>query len=335
MKFLQIDKNLKLSKLTDMVGHRNVDNMLHLNKLTRSPNIGKIFDENCRSAIKLASDVTWETKKAILNTLTTDSDVFEYASLLGQSGWKLLNSDYQTFPSYMRLPDNINLPMSTAVLGNGEKVSKKIYSKVMRGLESDMHDIDPAIFSSPYLGDIRVPSTYSTSTNVSAMRYFRLPFGEVSLYSSLSGSSVDFPCYPEGVSDMIRAQYDQMPNMLYQYEPWVVYTNSGPRQNTYTFKIHRDMWDDHNNGKANALIRFCQAQCYPQYNGSAVHTSTVTLYIGGAAIIKGIVTDVTTDWSGPLGHDKFYLYCELAITIQEVADSALNYDVILNKPLIG
>ncbi len=44
MKFLQIDKNLKLSKLTDMVGHRNVDNMLHLNKLTRSPNIGKTFD---------------------------------------------------------------------------------------------------------------------------------------------------------------------------------------------------------------------------------------------------------------------------------------------------
>ena len=147
---------------------------------------------------------------------------------------------------------------------------------------------------------------------------------------------IDFPVYPEELSDQRTANFDQMPQLLYQYEPWYLYTSSGPRQNTFTFIFHRDMWTgDHRNGGANILIRFCEANCYPEYRGSSVISSIVTLYVSGSALISGVLTEVNVDWSGPIGQDGFYLYCELQLTIIEVSPEVLNFTSVLNKPLIG
>ena len=127
-----------------------------------------------------------------------------------------------------------------------------------------------------------------------------------------------------------------MPDLLYQYEPWQLYNSSGPRTNTYLFHFHRDMWTgDHRDGKANELIRYCEANCYPEFNGSAVNVPTVTLYIAGSPLIHGVMTQVDTTWDGPIGLDGYYLNCELSITITEVSETALNYNVIKGKSLIG
>lgn len=335
MKYLKISKSEKLKNLSNQVGARNIENVLHLNELKRQPNIGLQFDKLCKDKIAQSSIVSWETKKTVLNSLADNSDVFETASLLGQSGWKLLASDLGTLPGYIKIPENVYLSNTVDILGDGVKVSKTVFDKVMKGLEGENHDIDPAVFGYYNTGRFGVLRQGSAASSVGAMKYFRIPWGKVSLYSSLSDDYADFPCYPESMQDIIRANYGQMPDMLYQYEPWVVYNSSGPITNTYTFDIHRDMWDDHTNGKANQLIRFCEANCYPRYNGSAVHTSTVTLYISGSPIITGVITDVTVDWDGPLGLDGFYLHFKLAITIQEVSKTPLDYDTVLNKPLIG
>lgn len=335
MKYLKISKSAKLIDLTTRIGYKNVEGVLHLNRLDRMPNIGNEFDQKCKAAIAETSIVNWEKKKVILNTLTDNSDVFECASLLGQSGWKLLASDMNTLPGYLRIPDNVRLSNTVDVLGDNTKVKKSIFDKVMAGLEGQDHDIDPAAFGYYDTRPINMMRSGSRSSSVGAMKYFKIPWGKVSLYSSLAADYVDFPCYPESMQDIIRANYGQMPDMLYQYEPWMVYNSSGPIVNTYTFDIHRDMWDDHTNGKAAQLVRFCEANCYPRYNGSAVHTATVKLYINGQVIINGILTEVSVDWDGPLGLDGYYLHFKISLTIQEISEEPLNYDVVRNKSLIG
>ncbi len=335
MKYLKILKSTKLIDLSEKVGQKNVETVLHLNSLNRTPDIGKEYDRTCKKFVAESANVTWEKKKNILNTLTTDTDVFETASLLGQSGWKLLASDMNTLPGYIRIPENVEITTAMDILGDGIKVAKSVFDKVMNGLDSPSHDIDPEIFNYYSTGQFGVINTGSGTSSIGSMKYFKLPWGKVSLYSSIADDYVDFPCYPENMQDIIRANYSQMPDVLYQYEPWVVYSSSGPIVNTYTFDIHRDMWDDHTNGQANNLIRFCEANCYPQYNGSAVHSATVKLYLNGSKLISGVLTDVTVDWDGPLGLDGYYLHFKLSLTIQEVSEEPLNFDVVRNKSLIG
>jgi hypothetical protein len=145
-----------------------------------------------------------------------------------------------------------------------------------------------------------------------------------------------FPVYPEEYDDGVSANYEEMGEMLYQYEPWKVYKSSGPRENTFTFKMHRDMWTgDHRDGNANALIRGCEANCYPDYDGSLVNVPIVTLYIHGSNLITGVMTSCKTHWSGPIGLDGYYLCCDLTLTIVEVSPQALNYNTVRSKGLIG
>ncbi|MCM1222697.1 MAG: hypothetical protein NC548_50395, partial [Lachnospiraceae bacterium] len=136
----------------------------------------------------------------------------------------------------------------------------------------------------------------------------------------------------------VHANYDTMPDLLYQYEPWQIYKGSGPRTVTYDFDIHRDMWSgDHRDGKCNELIRFCQANCYPKFQGASVQTAAVSLYILGEKHITGIMTDVKVAWDeeSPIGLDGFYLHLNLSLTITEVSDEALTYETIQQKGLIG
>ena len=333
MQFLTLDKDTKLKDFSDEVGSRNADYILAANSIDRTPNIGKKFYEDCEAARQSTAEVSWQRKSQILNTFTQDSDIFETAALLGESDWKVLSS-LNTFPGMVKVPDSITLPDSVNILGNGQGVKSEIYNKAMKSLEEHNY-IDPSIFneySNIKNSKIADGASYSSSTFTG----FNLPWGQVTLASSISGDSIDFPVYPEEISDSKKANYTTMPDLLYQYEPWQLYNSSGPRTNTYLFHFHRDMWTgDHRDGKANELIRYCEANCYPEFNGSAVNIPTVTLYIAGSTLIHGVMTQVDTKWDGPIGLDGFYLNCELSITITEISETALNYGVIKSKSLIG
>lgn len=335
MQFLSIDKDTSLSTLSDIVGDRNVESILFTNNLKRIHNVGKAFSSMCSKTIEETSDIDSQRKMTLLNTVTDTADVFEAVSLLDNTGWRLF-STLGTLPSMLKIPETITLPMTVDMLGReGHGISTIIYKKVMDCLR-ESRVIDPSIFNEYSLTkQTRIINNRSVSV-ADPFQWFKIPWGEVTLYSSLGNDSKDFPVYPEEISDSYAANYTQMPDMLYQYEPWQVYQSSGPRTNTYTFKFHRDMWSgDHKDGRANELIRFCEANCYPEYNGSAVNTATVTLYIAGKPLITGVLTSVVPRWSGPLGHDGFYLYCELEITITEVSETKLDYSTVRNKSLIG
>ena len=330
MQFLKIDKNTSLSCLISRLGNRNTENILALNNLKRQPDIGAALENKVYQSSVNPNNVSVTRKQSILNTMTSDTDIFEKVALLNSSEWRIL-SDLGTFKNYLRVPDDINISDGFDVLGDGIPVKKHIYNSVMQCVLNNK-DIDANIFNEYSVNqESRIIGASSVSNPI---QWFKLPWGKVTLYSSMTGESVEFPVFPEDLDDGVKANYDTMPDMLYQYEPWVVYQSSGARVNTYTFKMHRDMWTgDHRDDKCNELIRFCESNCYPEYRGASVQTALVTLYIGGEPHITGIMTDVKQSWSGPLGLDDWYLFLELQLTIQEVAKTSLNYTTIRKRSI--
>lgn len=333
--YLKIKESTRLSDISDMIGVNNVQYLLSGNNLDWSPNVGKQFYSLQNSVIQSGESIDWQRKYTILNTLTDSTDVFETASLMSESGWKVL-SNLNTLPNTLKIPDTISVPNTTDIIGDGNPVGNIIYEQAMTGLTTPPHYIDPAIFNEYSTIKSSQIVTDTPTTSVDTFQYFNIPWGEVTLYSSISGETAEFPVYPDEVSDQRKANYTQMTELLYQYEPWYVYNSSGPRSNIYEFDFHRQMWTgDETDGKANELIRFCQANCYVNFNGSAVIAPIVTLYVAGSNLITGIMEDVSVKWDGPLLSDHWYAHCKLSLTITEVSKDALTYSSILSKSLIG
>lgn len=337
MQFLSVESVSSLKDLCNLVGDRNADYILVANGLKRVPNIKTEYDNMTSAAITLGIDanVDAQKKKTILNKFTQDSDVFETAALLSETNWRVL-SQTNTIPGYLYIPETITLASSANVLGNGEAVRTTVYKDVMDMLSVPPYIIDPIVFNEySTIKNTQITTTMNNSTGLSTY-WFPIPLGEVTLYSSLASTSIDFPTYPEELEDKVQANYTQMPDLLYQYEPWYVYESSGPRSLPFSFDIHRDMWSgDHNDGKANELIRFCQACNYPEYNGSAVYSDIVTLYIHGSSYISGIMTDCSVKWDGPILDDGWYAHFVIDFTITEISQIALNNSSVRSKPLIG
>ena len=204
MQFLKIKDNMSLSELTDAVGSRNVDSVLNLNSLTRTPNIGKQFRNLVNDKINAVNTVPYQKKSTILNNLTADADVFETAALQSEGGWKVLDS-LGTMPGMLKIPETITLPDSVSLLGgSGTPISKNVYEKAMKFL-ADEKDIDPVIFNE--YSSRRSSQIMDITTVSNPIQWFKLPWGEISLFSSLSGKSIDFPVYPKGFDDSVHATY--------------------------------------------------------------------------------------------------------------------------------
>lgn len=135
-------KSMTLSSLADRVGERNVDEMLNVNSLNRTVNIGKQFHDRSNQDI---SDVDAQTKINILNTLVGNSDIYEKAALGGEKDWNSL-AKYGCFSDALKVPESIKLPNATDVLGNDEPISKSVYEKCVYSL-SEFGEIDPSIFA--------------------------------------------------------------------------------------------------------------------------------------------------------------------------------------------
>lgn len=334
--FLMATPALTLKGLSSYVGSDSVNRVLNVNGLDRKRDVGGQLASRGSAIIASNPSVSWRRKSEILNMFSTDSDVFEYAALQNEDGWKVLSST-MSFSDALSIPDGVDVPRYDDILGNRVPVSSILYDKVMKSLESVGY-IDSSI-----LGDFSTIKPIMTKAGVSERSaassiyaMFNVPWGDITLYSSLSGDSKDIPVYPETIKDGRTASYSTMPDTLYQYEPWYTYNSSGPRSLSVSFHMHRQMWTgDERDGKANELIRFCEASTYPRYRGSSVNTDTCTLYIKGYPYITGIVSGVDVEWDGPIGLDGFHLEFTMTISFTEVSTRALSYDVVRTLPLIG
>lgn len=333
--FLQITDDYTLGELSDRVGDRNVQYFLAANNIQRTPNVGQTFIERVESIYQSTPAVDWQRKSAVLNKFVDDSDVFEEAALMDDDSWKVM-SQLGTFPNMLKVPESITLPDASDVLGNGTAIGKEVYRQTMVSLSSYPHTVDPEIFNTYSVIKSVMVESGTTSSNV-FNNVFPIPWGDITIYSQLSGESMDIPVYPEDYEDGRQATYQDMDSLLYQYEPWKIYTGSGPRSNTINFgTMHRDMWSgDHADGSANKLIRFFESMCYPDYNGSAVNSDIATLYVKGKILISGIITDVSVKWSGPILQDGWYAAFELSVTFIEISKQALSRSVVKSMGVIG
>lgn len=334
MKLLPISSSTTLSDLSKVAGSRNVSELLAANSVPRTQAVGKTLQSiQSRIASSSGSPITSQRKVTLLNKLRNDSDLFEEAALMNEDSWKVFNTT-NAFIGTLLVPDTLKLIDGSSLKGNGNPVPASIANKAVDQMQQT-GKVDPAIFNSfQHVPGLEAePSPTSSAFNL--FQFFHIPWGEVSLYSSLADTYVDFPVYPETFQDKVSANYDTMPDMIYQYEPWYTYKSSGPRSNTYSFEFHRDMWTgDHRDGMAYKLVQFCKANCYARYNGSTVQTAYVTLIIGGVPEISGIMESADVEWSGPVGLDNHPLVGKLNITITEVAKEALSYDYVMNKSYI-
>lgn len=351
MQYLLVDKNDTLMSISKITGSQNVDLLLNANGLERTPKVGEAWEERCNQIISQNPNlVTKERKASLLNNLTGSDELFEKACLMDDDEWKLFSS-VQAFKDAMRVPETMPLPYSARVIGDTsgevagayignmtgyvEPVSHTKYKAVMENLKTSA-DINPAIFNTVNTEPgVKIDS--SSPSQIKTPQYAtNLPWGKIQMYSSLLSDIIEFPAYPEQIDTERNATYTSMPDIIYQYEPWVVYQNSGPRTQSLSFHLHRDLWTgNHLDGNANKLIRFCEANTFPRYNGSAVVSPYVRFYIDGSLFISGVLVNTTVNWTGPLGLDNWYLEFTLSLTIQEVSETALNIDTVSQMGLIG
>lgn len=219
---------------------------------------------------------------------------------------------------------------------SSEPVSSVTYQAVMKGLKSSPN-IDPNILNRV---NTSPPVKLDDSSNMPAAKTtqfaFNIPWGKVQIYSSLLKETIDFPAYPEEIQTTRSANYTSMPDIIYQYEPWIIYESSGPREQSLNFHLHRDMWTgNHLDGNANKLVRFCEANTFPDYQGSNVISPYVRFYIDGNLFISGVIVNTTVNWSGPLGLDNWYLEFNLSLSIREVSEMPLNINSIYKLGIKG
>lgn len=354
MQYLVIDNNETLVSMNRAIGNQNADVVLAENGLPRNPNVGKNWLEKCEKIVEETTKlVTPSRKSALLNGLTNSEDVFEKACLMDEDEWKIFSSTL-AFRDALKIPETTRLPYSTKVIGNvaGDVLSSSVgegnpsssssqvggvdsrtYRAVMNSLKTT-GNIDMSVFESINSSPMITPSRSGMLQASKTMYSFNLPWGKIQMYSTVLKELMDFPVYPEQIETMRAASYTSMPDIIYQYEPWIVFQNSGPREQTLTFHMHRDMWTgNHLDGRANQLIRFCEANTFADYQGSAVITPLIRFYIDGSLFISGVLTNTTVTWTGPIGLDNWYLEFTLSMSIQEISEMELNAKSVYTKKL--
>ena len=162
--------------------------------------------------------------------------------------------------------------------------------------------------------------------------------GEISGHYDSSGDNTIedpyfiLPTYPDTINDTLRSTFDQT-SALSRSAPVYTYSNSGPREVQFTFKFHRDMMDEFNQGVSNyklgegedyveGLVRCLQAIAVPKYNlqNKLVEPPLVAVRISNDIFIKGIVNGgVSVNYEKPLLYpDGRYAVMVVSFTVSEI-----------------
>lgn len=132
-------------------------------------------------------------------------------------------------------------------------------------------------------------------------------------YIIVGGVGIVFPCYPDSVTDSNQASYSSV-SILGRSEPFQYYTGSGPRTVSTAFQFHTDMCGDVN--YVYKIPDIVESACYPNYGGGIAATKC-HLHIAGNISITGIISNVSTQYSGPIIDNK-YAVIDLSFSVTEV-----------------
>ena len=110
--------------------------------------------------------------------------------------------------------------------------------------------------------------------------------GEVIL--TINSVILNMPCYPVSLNDSLSIDYTSQ-TVPYRTEPYINYSNSGPRTVSVAFNLHREMTNS-NGSDIDNIINVIQAASYPTVGDSnAIPTS---LKVGIEFLDPILVTEI-------------------------------------------
>lgn len=138
------------------------------------------------------------------------------------------------------------------------------------------------------------------------------------------------PLYPENLPESNTASFSST-NALGRSNPVYSYSYSGPRTINLDFTLHREMMNDINITPNNfnldpgvdiveELINSIESAVLPKYDTSvkALNPPMISLRIGNELYIKGVVSRVGKDFSGPILNNNKYAVCRISFSLEGV-----------------
>ena len=131
MQFLTIRTGATMSWLRNIVGSKNIDNVLNLNGLSITPRIDTELKRKYETVLTSATLVDYARKSVLLGSVSGDSDVFEKVALMDENSWKYYSAT-GSFPDAIRMPEDVTLPPSPDVIGGtAEAITRRVFNQAM------------------------------------------------------------------------------------------------------------------------------------------------------------------------------------------------------------
>lgn len=160
-------------------------------------------------------------------------------------------------------------------------------------------------------------------------RYFRMIDNYVYMYHT--GTLLALPTYADSITDVMSVNFVSS-TPLARSSPVYSYANSGPRQLSFTFNLHRDMMQAINYGVSNLdttinddyvdyLINSLQACAVPEYSSTdkMVDPPMVAVRLGNDIFIKGVVLgNVSVTYELPILTTGKYASAKVSFVVAEV-----------------
>lgn len=108
--------------------------------------------------------------------------------------------------------------------------------------------------------------------------------------------------------------------------PIRVYINNGARAINY----QATFIDDYTTMSLLTVRDKLASMEYPKYTSKAITPPIVMLRLGGIIIKKGILTNLSFNWSGPI-RNGVHIILKVSFTVEEVVDNKVDSDTILNR----
>jgi hypothetical protein len=141
-------------------------------------------------------------------------------------------------------------------------------------------------------------------------------------YIIIGGAQYYFPCFPESYTDTHNVNVTNQ-HPMGRSEPFQIYQNTGPREVSVSFRMHREMaafyavGDSVQYSDVTSLVAAVQSAIYPN-NLAYPIIPKVTLVLGNSCYIEGIITSsVNVEWSETIGKDARYNVCNLSFSVTE------------------
>lgn len=173
----------------------------------------------------------------------------------------------------------------------------------------------------------------STSDSLYSGSYDYNPTGNFSSYFRLLHFSKDnneignvkfwIPCTPDDVEERIDAQYSDI-SFIGRSSPYVVYNNTGARNVSFSFYMHRDMVPNEPD-YVDVVLNALTSALYPIYKLSSgnIIPPSINFVMGDTVSLTGVLTSVNKTWGWPVINNR-HMSCTVSVQMMAVHESLIS-----------